>query len=520
MRIWYITFLAVVLVACTDYVSKIEDERDDWRSAQELVESSSSEIFDSGSSAKEISSSSGKKTNSSSSAKTSNSSSSVILGDDEREGSNSSDIKSSSSEKDISSSSSMKEGFSSSSEDEKSSSSKKTSWAYLNPAISYGEITDERDGQVYKTIVIGRQTWMAENLNYKVNDSYCYDGADSNCVKYGLLYTLDAATDACPSGWRLPTKIEFDTLITATDNQSNAGEILKTVSGWEECVGCSGNGTDDYGFSAMPAGYYSYENGYHAQGLSATFWSTTHRNGSNVIVYCLSMNNSNRGASVGEQSKTSRFSVRCLKEENVLPKSSSSISSSSSKASWAYLNPAISYGEMTDDRDGQVYKTVVIGEQTWMAENLNYKVNRTCSNNDTDNCKLYGGLYIWNDAKTICPSGWHLPSKEEYEEVVAVAGDSTNAGKILKSRTEWKDDGNGSDSLGFSGIPVGSYVTYNTQQIGVHADFWTTTQCPGYYGSGAYTFGFRYDRDNSFFSCSDLKDNYSNHYIPVRCVKD
>lgn len=195
-------------------------------------------------------------------------------------------------------------------------------------------------------------------------------------------------------------------------------------------------------------------------------------------------------------------------------------SSSSGKASWAYLNPAISYGEMIDNRDGQVYKTVVIGEQTWMAENLNYKVGRICFNNETDKCNLYGGFYVWNDALTICPNGWHLPSVMEFEELVSVAGDSTTAGKILKSKTEWKNDGNGSDSLGFSGLPLGRYITYNTQQVGLDADFWSSSKCPGYYGSGAYIFGFRYDKENAYFSCTDLKDNYSSRFYPVRCLKD
>lgn len=208
------------------------------------------------------------------------------------------------------------------------------------------------------------------------------------------------------------------------------------------------------------------------------------------------------------------------KKDEISSSSEKVVSSSSGKASWAYLNPAISYGEMIDARDGQVYKTVVIGEQTWMAENLNYKVGRICFNNETDKCNLYGGFYVWNDALTICPNGWHLPSVMEFEELVSVAGDSTTAGKILKSKTEWKNDGNGSDSLGFSGLPLGRYITYNTQQVGLDADFWSSSKCSGYYGSGAYIFGFRYDKENAYFSCTDLKDNYSSRFYPVRCLKN
>ncbi|WP_242202965.1 FISUMP domain-containing protein [Aestuariivivens insulae] len=77
------------------------------------------------------------------------------------------------------------------------------------------QFTDPRDGQVYDIVTIGEQTWFAENLNYDTLDnlSTCYDDNSDNCFIYGRLYTGDAAQTACPEGWHLPSKEEWDTLI-------------------------------------------------------------------------------------------------------------------------------------------------------------------------------------------------------------------------------------------------------------------------------------------------------------------
>jgi uncharacterized protein (TIGR02145 family) len=110
-----------------------------------------------------------------------------------------------------------------------------------------GTFTDARDGKTYRTVKIGEQTWMAENLNYQTGNSWCYADTDSNCIQYGRLYDWGTATKACPVGWHLPTIGEWVKLTNVAGGSRNAGTKLKSKSPkWD--------GTDALGFSALPGG--------------------------------------------------------------------------------------------------------------------------------------------------------------------------------------------------------------------------------------------------------------------------
>ncbi|WP_176421806.1 fibrobacter succinogenes major paralogous domain-containing protein [Fibrobacter sp. UWH1] len=325
--------LALGLVACDDSTSANGSSGD-----ENPAEESSSSVIPS-----EVEGSSSSVTSSSSVE----SSSSVV---------SSSSEKSSSS---VASSSSVKSG---------SSVADKANWAYLNPSIDYGEFTDARDGQVYKTIEIcdkenkNCQTWMAQNLNYAYTGvafdngyytsdsiSWCYDDDPSNCATYGRLYTWAAAVDSvaiyknygeecgygksctrfsasalatapvrgvCPSGWHLPSNAEWGALYTNVGGASYAGQKLKAnTSLWTSYSGVTND--DSFGFSVLPAGGRNYYGYFYGQGDYADFWSSTDYEYSSSYAWYQSFHYNNGYAEqdyYGNYGKNNAFSVRCLKD--------------------------------------------------------------------------------------------------------------------------------------------------------------------------------------------------------------
>jgi uncharacterized protein (TIGR02145 family) len=184
-------------------------------------------------------------------------------------------------------------------------------------AQSTGTFTDVRDGQTYKTISFKNAltdttvTWMAQNLNYKVQGSYAYDEKESNRNELGLLYTWEAAKKACPSGWHLATDNEWSRLTTIFGGMDKAGEALKSITGWAE----NGNGTNSSGFNALPAGIRR-NNLYEVMGVMGFWWTST---GTGEAGKAWSRNMSYNGAI---KSKLFRFdasvsyanSVRCIRD--------------------------------------------------------------------------------------------------------------------------------------------------------------------------------------------------------------
>ena len=346
--------IALLFAACDDDSGSFTGPENE----SEIAETSSSSKVKSSSSEKKISSSSVGKIKLSSSQKTISSSS---ASEPKSSSSVSKTVLSSSIEKSKSSSSASPESSSSSSQTvvlssdshEESSGSSFNGWSWdvpkearLNPEITYGTMTDSRDGKTYKTVKIGNQIWMAENLNYAdsvtttslIDESWCYNDVAANCDVGGRLYSWFAAIDLkktgcgngpnclttlpvqgiCPEGWHLPDSTEWNTLFAAVGGASTAGKMLKSQGGWNnDYDGSIVKGIDAYGFSALPVGH-RYNNGFFSdEGRNARFWTASEDSSARDLsfrtgAYYVTLLTSIEKAFFDSYVKSKGHSVRCV----------------------------------------------------------------------------------------------------------------------------------------------------------------------------------------------------------------
>lgn len=183
------------------------------------------------------------------------------------------------------------------------------------PFVCGQKFTDTRDNKQYKTVKIGNQCWMAENLNFSGHtsgESWCYNQNASNCVSYGRIYNWSAASVSCPEGWRLSSDDDWMTLemflgmtsqqANSTGNRGVQGILLKAVS-W--------GGTDDAGFTALPGGWRDTDGTFKLLGSGGHWWNTDMLSSNNAYyrgIYS-DFNSIYRGA----MHVNSGFSVRCIK---------------------------------------------------------------------------------------------------------------------------------------------------------------------------------------------------------------
>jgi uncharacterized protein (TIGR02145 family)/uncharacterized repeat protein (TIGR02543 family) len=504
-------------------------------------------------------------------------------------------------------------------------------------------LTDPRDGQEYRTVKIGKQTWMAENLNYEPQSYYDCDTSVRNSrdrCYYGRLYMWEAAMAVCPPGWHLPSRQEWDDLCKAVGGKREireervffihsdaivwrlAGKKLKTKSGWkpydrlepdkycgwdisEDCRG-NGNGTDKYGFSALPGGERSLgefprpDCNINGVGYAGGWWTATEIDAGNAynrviesgygyvyednarttggnmchkrigrsvrcvmgapVAYSITLNATTGGTVSGHPIHAGyaigrNITIEALPDsgytfagwtggqvENaaseitaVIVDSNVAITANFQK----FVKPRVVHGALSDPRDRKAYKTVTIGNTTWMAENLNYRPRSGeswCYENSNSHCKKYGRLYDWNTAKTVCPSGWHLPSSQEWDSLGRAVGGKrripdlygeigwfgAGTGKMLKSARGWGMgiyNGNGTDEYGFSALPGGCYLGAGAfRSVGLVGNWWTATER---YRDYYHDRSMSYSRKISY-ETGDMREeiDVESYGYSVRCVRD
>ena len=194
--------------------------------------------------------------------------------------------------------------------------------ALLGCSQPKNQFEDKRDGIIYRTVTIGDQTWMAENLNFKISDSWCYADSQSNCDKYGRLYTWQAALKACPEGWHLPSEDEWralesylgmseeqiDTMYMRGDGM---GTKLKKVNAWESAAENKSE-YDILGFNALPGGFRLFIDGsFVDKGIRGSWWTSTP---DGQYAMRRSIFRDKTGIDRDAATVTNAFSVRCIKD--------------------------------------------------------------------------------------------------------------------------------------------------------------------------------------------------------------
>ncbi len=319
------------------------------------------------------------------------------------------------------------------------------------------------DIKQYKTVKIGNQVWMAENLNYKTGKSWCFEGDDFYCNKYGRLYDWNTAKKACPAGWHLPSDNEWNELEKAAGK--NIADTLSALQGgWRD------NSGEKTGL-------------WHNLGENGIWWSATLFEATDAAQVRSLSSSGNISSTL--RNKSDGISVRCIQDPPI--KKISKI--------------------FTDVRDNKQYNVIKAGKVMWLKNNLDYAAKGSiCYDNKPENCDKYGRLYDWYLAQTVCPAGWRLSSHDDWVDLVENTGGNVS-GKKLKSKEQW----NGTDNYGFSALPGGFTKSQGFAEQGERGYWWTSDT---YGPSGKHNY-MSSARDDVVHSEATKSVGYS-----VRCVMD
>lgn len=174
----------------------------------------------------------------------------------------------------------------------------------------YDSFKDDRDGKVYKTVEIGNQTWMAENLDFNADSSQYYENDSTRYKKYGRFYTINKAIIACPKGWHLPTESEWVSLMKYLGGEKTAGGKMKSLDEWQTP---NTGGTNESGFSSLPAGYYDInQKTFYHSGVNSTFWCAPQKDSFDLKY--ISIYYDDPAVIIINPYKKYSLSVRCIKD--------------------------------------------------------------------------------------------------------------------------------------------------------------------------------------------------------------
>ncbi len=278
---------------------------------------------------------------------------------------------------------------------------------------------------------IGVYTWMTENLNIQTEDSWCYGGSADSCAKYGRLYTWEAAKKACPTGWRLPARAEWQTAVDYAGGAGSAGSALKAESGWN-----GNNGTNASGFWALPGGYRTAAGVFRETGESGYWWTSAEDGGYAASIDISYLHNR---VTVGTHGKGLGYSVRCLTGDPVVIDTAAVCSTWSD---WTVTTPA------TCETEGEETRTCA---QTGATE------TRAIEKLTEAMCGTGGGVRLGFDDEVpagaikissfadLCKIGKEMDMDGVYELI----------GNIDASESRNMNDGNGFE-------PIGKYRTQFT----------------------------------------------------------
>jgi len=292
---------------------------------------------------------------------------------------------------------------------------------------SFGLLTDPRDGKVYRTVKIGTQWWMAQNLNHEISNSYCYDKKSENCDTYGRLYSQKDAKTECPSGWHLPTAKEFNVLSKYVgDNNFSLKE-----TGTSHWAGTNAIATNETGFTALPGGYLygSYAN----IAKAANFWTAeglyyVHMKSENSIMNFETERNYGQSA----------FSVRCVQDEGA---EYTSNHTAATKTEWQIGNGAMSVASGVSN-DNQKFKYEIYKDGSWVPmdakpENIKARIVLTSSTG-----AMWRDLAI--DVKFPEAGGWSVNLRIEKTETTPTThtlklnSDSNVGGFVIDNNGKFK----------------------------------------------------------------------------------